>query len=80
MLCRAVLLQALFPDNTYSNDSGGDPTVIPELTFEQFQVSNAAETLAVVVGSLAGSSLQAGRVADVAVFSCLQHSRTLCLH
>ena len=38
--CCAVLcaMQALFPDNTYSHDSGGDPTVIPELTFEQFQV------------------------------------------
>lgn len=33
--------QALFPDNTYSNDSGGDPTVIPELTFEQFQEFHA---------------------------------------
>ncbi|KAL3690174.1 hypothetical protein R1sor_016483 [Riccia sorocarpa] len=29
--------QALFPDNTYGVDSGGDPTVIPDLTFEQFQ-------------------------------------------
>jgi len=28
--------QALFPDNTYGVDSGGDPTVIPELTFEKF--------------------------------------------
>lgn len=35
---RVCVLQALFPDNTYSNDSGGDPAVIPELTFEQFQV------------------------------------------
>jgi hypothetical protein len=31
------LLQALFPDNSYSHDSGGDPEVIPQLTFEQFQ-------------------------------------------
>jgi Zn-dependent M16 (insulinase) family peptidase len=29
--------QALFPDNSYSHDSGGDPEVIPQLTFEQFQ-------------------------------------------
>ncbi|OAE21846.1 hypothetical protein AXG93_138s1170 [Marchantia polymorpha subsp. ruderalis] len=29
--------QASFPDNTYGVDSGGDPTVIPDLTFEQFQ-------------------------------------------
>jgi len=28
--------QATFPDNTYSVDSGGDPTVIPSLTFDQF--------------------------------------------
>lgn len=26
----------LFPDNTYSNESGGDPSVIPSLTYEQF--------------------------------------------
>lgn len=26
----------LFPDNTYSNESGGDPAVIPSLTYEQF--------------------------------------------
>ncbi|KAI5592027.1 hypothetical protein BDE02_04G123600 [Populus trichocarpa] len=29
--------QALFPDNTYGVDSGGDPKVIPQLTFEQFK-------------------------------------------
>lgn len=29
--------QALFPDNTYGVDSGGDPTVIPKLTFNEFQ-------------------------------------------
>jgi len=29
--------QALFPDNTYGVDSGGDPAVIPELTFAEFQ-------------------------------------------
>ena len=28
--------QSIFPDNTYSVDSGGDPTVIPDLTFEKF--------------------------------------------
>lgn len=29
--------QALFPDNTYRHDSGGDPSKIPELSFAQFQ-------------------------------------------
>lgn len=29
--------QALFPDNTYGVDSGGDPLVIPDLTFAQFK-------------------------------------------
>jgi Zn-dependent M16 (insulinase) family peptidase len=29
--------QTLFPDNTYGLDSGGDPTVIPDLTYEQFK-------------------------------------------
>lgn len=29
--------QALFPDNTYGVDSGGDPHVIPKLTFEEFK-------------------------------------------
>ena len=29
--------QALFPDNTYGVDSGGDPRAIPDLTFEQFK-------------------------------------------
>ncbi|CAN6478465.1 unnamed protein product [Victoria cruziana] len=29
--------QALFPDNTYGVDSGGDPRVIPKLTFEEFK-------------------------------------------
>ena len=28
--------QSLFPDNTYGVDSGGDPNVIPSLSFEQF--------------------------------------------
>ena len=29
--------QAVFPDNTYGVDSGGDPAVIPNLTYEQFR-------------------------------------------
>jgi Zn-dependent M16 (insulinase) family peptidase len=29
--------QALFPDNTYGVDSGGDPMAIPNLTFEYFK-------------------------------------------
>ncbi|MBV7335407.1 insulinase family protein [Chloroflexi bacterium TSY] len=29
--------QSLFPDNTYGLDSGGDPKVIPDLTYEQFK-------------------------------------------
>ncbi|KAJ8530106.1 hypothetical protein K7X08_036941 [Anisodus acutangulus] len=29
--------QALFPDNTYGVDSGGDPRVIPSLSFEEFR-------------------------------------------
>eukprot|EP00566_Odontella_aurita_P036387 CAMPEP_0113595386 /NCGR_PEP_ID=MMETSP0015_2-20120614/39674_1 /TAXON_ID=2838 /ORGANISM="Odontella" /LENGTH=1132 /DNA_ID=CAMNT_0000502629 /DNA_START=33 /DNA_END=3431 /DNA_ORIENTATION=- /assembly_acc=CAM_ASM_000160 len=28
--------RSVFPDNTYGVDSGGDPAVIPELSFEQF--------------------------------------------
>ncbi|MCP4424352.1 MAG: peptidase M16 [Chloroflexi bacterium] len=28
---------SLFPDNAYGHDSGGDPTVIPDLTYEQFK-------------------------------------------
>lgn len=28
--------RSLFPDNTYGVDSGGDPIVIPDLSFEQF--------------------------------------------
>ena len=31
-----VILNTLFPDNTYANESGGDPEVIPDLTYEQF--------------------------------------------
>ena len=30
------ILNSLFPDNTYSVESGGDPKVIPELTYEDF--------------------------------------------
>ena len=29
--------QALFPDNTYGVDSGGDPAAIPKLTFDYFK-------------------------------------------
>jgi len=29
--------RSVFPDNTYSVDSGGDPTVIPSLSFEDFK-------------------------------------------
>ncbi|RPJ47140.1 MAG: peptidase M16, partial [Chloroflexi bacterium] len=29
--------RSLFPDNTYQFDSGGNPAVIPDLTFEQFE-------------------------------------------
>lgn len=29
--------QALFPDNTYGVDSGGDPRVIPDLSFQEFK-------------------------------------------
>lgn len=30
------MLRSLFPDNAYHHESGGDPAVIPELTYEQF--------------------------------------------
>ena len=30
-------LRSLFPDNAYGLDSGGDPSKIPDLTFEQFR-------------------------------------------
>ena len=29
--------QSLYPDQTYGHDSGGDPTAIPDLTYEQFK-------------------------------------------
>lgn len=31
------LLNAMYPDVTYSHNSGGDPTVIPKLTFDQLK-------------------------------------------
>ena len=31
-----MVLNTLFPDTTYANESGGDPDVIPQLTYEQF--------------------------------------------
>ena len=31
-----MILNSLFPDTTYANESGGDPEVIPDLTYEQF--------------------------------------------
>jgi len=31
-----VILNNLFPDNCYANESGGDPECIPNLTYEQF--------------------------------------------
>ena len=30
------ILRSLFPDTPYSNESGGDPQVIPELTYEDY--------------------------------------------
>ena len=30
------VLNSLFPDNTYGNESGGDPKVIPQLSYEEF--------------------------------------------
>lgn len=31
-----MVLNSLFPDTTYSNESGGDPEVIPDLTYENY--------------------------------------------
>lgn len=31
-----MILNSLFPDTTYANESGGDPDVIPELSYEEF--------------------------------------------
>ncbi len=36
ILWRAAM-QGLFPDNVYGRDSGGDPRVIPQLTYAQFK-------------------------------------------
>lgn len=30
------ILNSLYPDTTYANESGGDPEYIPNLTYEQF--------------------------------------------
>jgi len=35
------LLNALYPDTTYSNNSGGEPSVIPSLTYEQLKTFHA---------------------------------------
>ena len=32
-----ITQQALFPANSYAVDSGGNPAIIPDLTFEEFQ-------------------------------------------
>jgi Zn-dependent M16 (insulinase) family peptidase len=37
MLLYRASQQALFPDNAYGLDSGGDPAVIPQLTYAQFK-------------------------------------------
>ena len=31
-----ALMEEMYPDTTYGSDSGGDPAVIPELTYEEF--------------------------------------------
>lgn len=31
-----LIQQSVFPDNTYGNESGGDPEYIPDLTYDQF--------------------------------------------
>ena len=35
------MLNALYPDTTYSNNSGGEPSVIPSLTYEQLKAFHA---------------------------------------
>ena len=35
-ILQSTLFEAMFPDNTYSKDSGGNPDYIPELTYEAF--------------------------------------------
>lgn len=41
MIYTRSLLNKLFPDNTYSNESGGDPLAIPELTYDQLKQFHA---------------------------------------
>jgi Zn-dependent M16 (insulinase) family peptidase len=41
MLLYRYSKQSLFPNNTYGFDSGGDPTQIPNLTYEQFKQFHA---------------------------------------
>ena len=41
MLLYRYSKQTLFPDNNYGLDSGGDPTQIPNLTYEQFKSFHA---------------------------------------
>jgi len=36
-LLNRLAQESLFPDNTYGVDSGGDPAVIPQLSYEQFR-------------------------------------------
>ena len=36
-LLQQYVKESLFPDNAYRFDSGGDPAVIPDLTYEQFK-------------------------------------------
>jgi len=36
-LINKILLEGLYPDNTYGLDSGGDPDEIPELSYEEFK-------------------------------------------
>jgi presequence protease len=42
MLLGELSQHSLFPDNLYSNDSGGNPESIPDLTYEQFRAYHAA--------------------------------------
>lgn len=35
-ILQTAIMQALFPDNTYSKDSGGNPEHIPELTYQAY--------------------------------------------
>ena len=34
-----VILNSLFPDTSYANESGGDPEVIPDLRMNSFLIS-----------------------------------------